>query len=109
LTFLATTYRVNEYLQMLRDGGSPEPPSDPVPSWVVVCRSGLDVWRIDLPRQLGRMFTALSTGKPLALALADVASDSAEGDERGVPTLVIQQAFAQWMRAGCFSAVAKVG
>jgi hypothetical protein len=71
----------------------------------VVCRAGLDVWRIDLGRQLGTVFAALLSGKPLALALADVAPDPAQGDELVDPTLVLQHAFAQWMRAGCFSAI----
>ena len=106
LTLLATVYPVNEYLQTLRDGGSPEPPSHPDPSWVVVCRSGIDVWRIGLPRDLGHVFAALLSGKPLALALADVAFEPAAGDELVEPTLVVQQRFAQWMRAGCFSAIA---
>lgn len=106
LTLLATTFRVNEYLQILRDGGAPEPASHPAPGWVVVCRSGLDVWRIDLPRQLAGVFAALLSGMPLASALADVASEPLVADELGDPTLVLQQAFAEWMRAGCFSAIA---
>lgn len=106
LTLLTTTYSVNEYLQLLRDGGAPELPSVPAPSWVVVCRSGLDVWRIDLPRHLGCVFAALVSGKPLSWALTAVAPDPAAEDELAPPTLAIQQAFAQWMRAGCFSAIA---
>ena len=106
LTLLTTTYPVNEYLQLLRDGGAPEPPVEPAPSWVVVCRSGLDVWRIDLPGHLGSVFAALVSGNPLTLALSDVTPDPAAQDELAPPTLAIQQAFAQWMRAGCFSAIA---
>jgi len=101
LSLLSTTYPVNAYLQRFRDGQAIEPP-EPAPSWVVVCRSGIDVWRIDLPSDLGRLFACLASGERLAAALA-----SATFREHAAldPAATIQQAFSQWMRAGCFSGV----
>ncbi len=107
LTLLATAYPVNEYLQAFRDGRATEPPS-PRSSWVAVCRSGVDVWRIDLPTHLGRLFARAVSGEPLALTLASVGSGSA-GDGAHAGADEIQQAFSQWMRAGCFSGIAQPG
>lgn len=107
LTLLATAYPVNAYLQAFRDGRAPEPPS-PTPSWVAVCRSGIDVWRIDLPAHLGRVFARSVSGEPLALTLARVGSDSL-GDDPQPTAAEIQQAFSQWMSAGCFSGIAHAG
>lgn len=107
LTLLATAYPVNAYLQASRDGRAPEPPS-PLPSWVAVCRSGVDVWRIDLPAHLGRLFAQSVSGEPLAATLASVGSGSSS-DGLHVEAAEIQQAFSQWMRAGCYSGVAHAG
>lgn len=106
LTLLATVYPVNAYLQAFRDGRAPEPPS-PAASWVVVCRSGMDVWRIDLPPHLGKLFARLVAGQPLAETLASAGSVSPADEPARDPVAAIREAFAQWMRAGCFSAVAR--
>lgn len=106
LTLLATQYPVNAYLQAFRDDRAPEVPVSPMPSWVVVCRHGVDVWRIELPVHLGELFAALVSGEPLAQTLASVASNPAHPDA-GDGVSAIQQAFSQWMRAGCFSGVAR--
>ena len=106
LTLLATTYPVNGYLQAFRDDRAPEVPPDPAPSWVVVCRTGIDVWRIDLEAPLGKLFALLVSGEPLAATLACVGTGSFGGDRIDSETAV-RQAFSQWMRAGCFSGIAQ--
>lgn len=108
LTLLATVYPVNLYFQALRDDRAPEPP-DPASSSVIVCRSGIDLWRIDLPAHLGKLFERLVAGEPLAKTLASVSSGSFGGDAALDPAAAIRQAFSQWMRAGCFSGITEAG
>lgn len=107
LTLLATAYPVNAYLQAFRDGLAPEPPS-PLPSWVAVCRSGVDVWRIDLPAPLGRLFARSVSGEPLARTFASLEVNTSGGGPEAA-AVEIQAAFSQWMRAGCFSGVVHAG
>lgn len=104
LTLLETVYPVNAYFQAFRDGCSPEPPQ-PQPGWVAVCRSGFDVWRIALPDHLGSLLARSISGEPLARTLANAASSSGQGVDPGE----LQQAFAQWMRAGCYAGITHVG
>ncbi|HEU5077200.1 MAG TPA: DNA-binding domain-containing protein [Polyangiaceae bacterium] len=104
LTLLETAYPVNAYLQAFRDERVPEAPQ-PAPSWVVVCRDSVDVWRIDLPAPLGKLFASLVSGQPLAAALASV--ESPASGEVALGGATIQQAFSQWMSAGCFSGLAR--
>jgi len=106
LTLLSAAYPVNSYLQAFREDRAPEVPPGPAPSWVAVCRSGVDVWRIDLEPHLGKLFALLASGKPLAATLAGVGQGSFGEDGSIDPEVAIQQAFAQWMRAGCFSGIA---
>lgn len=106
LTLLATSYPVNGYLQAWRDGQAPDPPS-PAPSSVIVCRRGVDVWRIDLPAHLGSIFASLVAGDPLAETLAKGASDVFATAEHADHSVAISSAFSQWMRAGCFAEVAR--
>jgi hypothetical protein len=72
----------------------------------VVCRDGIDVWRIELPDRLGKLFGLLISGAPLAETLASVTSNPTHADAEDGAS-VIQQAFSQWMRAGCFCGVVR--
>jgi len=103
LTLVATRYPVNGFLQAFRDDRAPPPPS-PAPSWVVVCRDGIDVWRIELLPELAPLFARLVAGEPLAAALASMSSSAPDADAVETESM-IQQAFSQWMRAGCFSGI----
>lgn len=104
LTLLVTRYPVNAYLQAFRDDRAPAPPS-PLSSWVVVCRNGTDVWRIELPPPIGDLFARLVSGAALGPTLADVSS-SPQGNAAATDLAsTIQLAFSQWMGAGCFSGI----
>lgn len=73
----------------------------------MVCRRGIDVWRVDLPPHLGRIFASLVAGDPLAETLAKGSSDLLGTAELADPSVAISEAFSQWMRAGCFAGVAR--
>lgn len=105
LTLLGTRFPVNAYLQTFREGGSPEIPGRPSPSWVVVCRRGFDVWRLDLGDEMGRLMAALVDGRPLAAAL-DVLTPPSTEAETAARESRLQQAFQQWVSAGCFADIA---
>lgn len=104
LTLIGTLYPVNRYLQAFREGGAPDVPKRFEPSWVAVCRREFDVWRLDLGDEMGTLMAALIEGRPLAEAF-DVLPSPADMVDAAARAGRVQQAFQQWVSAGCFARV----
>jgi putative DNA-binding protein len=79
----------------------------PGPSWVVVYRKELRVWRLTLPGPMHAALAALVRGRPLAAAVRAAArADKALGGHAAAPLEErVRRAFAMWVEEGLFTRV----
>ncbi|MFO0723182.1 MAG: DNA-binding domain-containing protein [Myxococcota bacterium] len=92
---LELSYPVGRFVAARLEGRRPRPPK-PRRSVVLMGRSGLDLWRMDLDRPIAAVLLQLVGGRPLAAAL---------GSQSRLTPADVQAWFGAWVRHGVFRAL----
>jgi len=93
-------YRVNAYLQSVKDDDHDHPSTDRKATWVAVWRKGYEVWRLELSKPAFEFLNALAKGRPFGKAVATAA--------RGLQGNAGEQLFRwlrDWVAEGMFEGV----
>jgi len=102
LSLFAFEYPVNAWYQAFRED-EPRALPEPAPSWLVVFRQDGRVWRMDLSQLQHALLLALTQGRTLGTALAELSE--MPGVDPGELGAEIQRWFRTWAAEGFFARV----